>query len=220
MLHWHAQLKGESSAGEMKFSSVPIFKSSLRVILFFGCFPQSHFLFVLHERAHSLSPSQVYHFPLLLLNASYPNGMFSEFLPFTGLDRRPRTDIQTPHSRLPPCAMQLHLQNERRFKILLWPQDPRLFSSRTNPVGPSVSPSVPIKTAAAEAEPGGAKMQAWEEPGPFHVTFPSGLGGPSVEQWMFLIPSNTWLGGHGRDFKPQVNMACQSQIHRQLCMNS
>lgn len=131
-----------------------------------------------------------------------------------------QTDIQTPHSRLPPCAMQLHLQNERRFKILLWPQDPRLFSSRTNPVGPSVSPSVPIKTAAAEAEPGGAKMQAWEEPGPFHVTFPSGLGGPSVEQWMFLIPSNTWLGGHGRDFKPQVNMACQSQIHRQLCMNS
>lgn len=64
---------------EMRFPSVPILKSSLQVILFCWKLPTVTFLclFVLHERAHSLSPSQVCRFPLLLLNVSYSNGMFS-----------------------------------------------------------------------------------------------------------------------------------------------
>lgn len=81
---------------EMRFPSMPIVKSSLQVILFCWKLPTVTFfcLFVLHERPHSLSPSQVCHFPLLLLNASYSNGMFSEFPLFSSLQSMP-SDIHT-----------------------------------------------------------------------------------------------------------------------------
>lgn len=71
----------------MRFPSVPIFKSSLQVISFFLDASHSHiFLFVCFTWKSTFPfPSQVYHFPLLLLNASYSNGMFSEFPPVTGL---------------------------------------------------------------------------------------------------------------------------------------
>lgn len=211
-LTW-AQLKGESSTGEMRFPSLPIFKSSLQVILFFGYFPQLHFLFVLHERAHSLSPCQVYHFPLLLLNASYPNGMFSEFLPFTGLSRGPG---QTHRPRTPgclhaPCNWICRMKEGSRSHC-----DPRIPDSshhEQTPRDPQACPSVPIKTAAAAAEPDGAKCKSRRSPVLLRWHSHQGCEGcPLTKQWMFLIPSNTCLGGYRRSFKPQVDLTCQSQI--------
>lgn len=74
---------------EIKFPSVPIFKSSLQVLVccwkihtvtFFVC------LFCVEEHIPSPQADQVCHFPLRLLNASYSNGMFSEFTPFLSLE--------------------------------------------------------------------------------------------------------------------------------------
>lgn len=63
---------------------------------------------------------------------------------------------------------------------------------------PSATPSVSIKTAAAEADSDGAKMQTWEEPSPLQVTFSSELRGPSVDQTMNV-------------FKPEQHLAWRVQ---------
>lgn len=56
-------------------------------IFFFWMLPTvTFFVCLFYMKEHiPFPPSQVYHFPLLLLNASYSNGMFSEFPPVTGL---------------------------------------------------------------------------------------------------------------------------------------
>lgn len=135
----------------MRFLSVPIFKSGLQVILIFWMLPIVTFfcLFALHERAHSLSPSQVCHFPLHLLNASYPNGMFSRVSTFHW-PGCPRMAAQTVHSRLPLCSASSHLQKIRGSKNPTFdPRTPDSFSDlEQTPMQPSESPSVPIKIAA------------------------------------------------------------------------
>lgn len=133
----------------MRFFSVPIFKSGLQVILIFWMLPIVTFfcLFALHERAHSLSPSQVCHFPLHLLNASYPDGMFSR--------------VSTFHSWMPQdghtdCAFQAasvfciitFAENKRVQNPTFDPRTPDSFSDlEQTPMQPSASPSVPIKIA-------------------------------------------------------------------------
>lgn len=118
--------------GEMRFSSVPIFNSSLQVILFFWMLSTVTFfcLFVLHERAHSLSPSQVYHFPLLSLNSSYSNGMSSEFPPFTGLGRGLEWMPQDGRSRRPCTPGCFHGSHTR---LITSAENTRVHNPLSNP---------------------------------------------------------------------------------------
>lgn len=139
--------EGESLAGEMRSPSVPIFKSSLQVILFFLDASHSHIfcLFVLHERAHSLSPSQIYHFPLLSLNSSYSNGRPPCFCLSRAWVREawsgwPRTITQALH---PGCLHLSHMitsaGNTKGQIPISNPRTPDSFSDLAQmPMGPSV----------------------------------------------------------------------------------
>lgn len=100
--------------------------------------------------------------------------------------------------------------------------DPRIPDSshhKQTPWGPQPVPLCPLKQQLLKQ----SLMVLKCKPGRSLVLFMwhshQGCEGlPLTKQWMFLILSNTWLGGHGRDFKPQVNKTCQSQIH-DSCMN-
>lgn len=134
---------------EMRFPSVPILKSSLQVILFCWKLPTVTFLclFVLHERAHSLSPSQVCRFPLLLLNVSYSNGMFSlawSPMPWDGhTDPKLQDTLATPNQscRKQELCTKSHLPRPG----LGHESDPGaqiLLRSAWTPRGPSTGPCV------------------------------------------------------------------------------
>lgn len=150
---------GVTDWGNEIFPRCQFLNPASRSSYFFGCCPQSHFLLVLHERAHSRSPSQVYHFPLLLLSTSYAHGMFSEFPPCSGLGRRPGVDAPGHHTDpgAPSCPCAPQITSAERKKIqnptpIPGPQtlpgsgaDPRAWG-----VGSSTSPLVPLRTAAAK----------------------------------------------------------------------
>lgn len=111
-LAW-AQLKGESWTGEMRFPSVPIFKSSLQVLLFFWMlptvtffvclfymkeyipFPQARFTifhcFLLKTHLIQMECSQSFRLSLAWVRESWSGWCL-------------RMVTETPHSRLPPCT--------------------------------------------------------------------------------------------------------------------
>ena len=104
-----------------------------------------------------------------------------------GQTHRPRT----PGCLHVPCNCICRMKEGSRSHC-----DPRIPDSSHHEQtlrDPQACPSVPIKTAAAAAEPDGAKMQAWEEPGPSQVTFPSGLRGLSVDQTMNVFNPEQYL---------------------------
>lgn len=179
----------------MRFPSVPILKSSLQVILFCWKLPTVTFLclFVLHERAHSLSPSQVCRFPLLLLNVSYSNGMFS--LAWSPMSQEGHTDpklqatLAPPKSQLQKTGTLYKIPSpQARTRVWVWSLGLRfVLRSAWTPRGPSTGPCVCyLKWQLAEdfwrcgnANPWGACSS--------QVTFPAELPEPSVDQAMLLL---------------------------------
>lgn len=124
-----------------------------------------------------------------------------------GQTHRPRT----PGCLHAPCNCMCRMKEGSRSHC-----DPRIPDSshhEQTPRDPQACPSVPIKTAAAAAEPDGAKCKSRRSPVLLRWHSHQGCEGcPLTKQWMFLIPSNTCLEGYRRSFKPQVDLTCQSQI--------
>lgn len=183
--------EGESLTGEMRFPSVPIFKSSLQVISFFLDASHSHIfcLFVLHERAHSLSPEPGLPFSIALIKCI----LFKWNV------------LRVSACHWPGCLQALYNHICRKHegpKPSLWCRDLGLIlGSGANPNwGPQPVPLCPLTQQLAEAESGGAKMQIGEEMVLFRChSHQSCEGLLLTKQWMFSNPSNTWFGGYRRE---------------------